>query len=90
MMQAESGQARRVSRFWLYVFRATLCALLSTLWLLASCAPANLPPQPTPRIIFPTDRPAATPAATPTPTPTPTPRLRRRARHGIPRCGGWF
>ena len=74
MMQAASGKARRVSRFWLDVFRATLCALLSTLWLLTSCAPAILPPQPTPRIIFPTDRPVATPAATPTPTPTPTPR----------------
>ena len=54
--------------------RSTLYTLFSTLILLASCAPADLPPQPTPRIIFPTDRPAATRTATPTPTPTPTPR----------------
>ena len=58
--------------------RSTLYILLSTFILLASCAascaPANLPQQPTPRIIFPTDRPAATRQATPTPSPTPTPR----------------
>jgi len=49
----------------------TLCAIL----LLAACAAPAVPPQPAPRIIFPTDnRPTPTRAPSPLPAPTRTPR----------------
>jgi uncharacterized lipoprotein YddW (UPF0748 family) len=53
---------------------STLYSLLSTLFILSSCAP-GIDPTPIPRVIFPTDdRPATARPPTPSPSPTFTPR----------------
>ena len=63
-----------VSRLTFDVLRFAFHILLSTLFLLTSCSPAD-PPRPELRIIFPTDdRPTPTRTPTPLPTPTATPR----------------